>query len=153
VIDNDLSRVPVWQIPRLDPGYIYIIQAAGRLKIGKSKNRESRIRNAKTWLPDMTLIGAKPFWNMSNLEKELHEGLAQWWYEGEWFHPGDDPYLEDFLHDFCAFSDDDAQRDMNSVNFLYWMHEMAELAMERAYRGQSLRAFQRDVSEVKKNRK
>jgi hypothetical protein len=98
----------------------------------------------------MTLIEAKPFWNVDGLEKELHEGLAQWWYEGEWFHPGDDPYLENFLLNFRAFSDDEAQRDMNSVNFLYWMHDMAEIAIERAYRGQKLRAFQRDVSEVKK---
>jgi T5orf172 domain len=151
--DKDVPRVPVWQIPRLNPGYIYIIQAGERLKIGKSKDRDSRIRNARTWLPDMTLIGTKPFWNVNDLEKDLHEGLAQWWYEGEWFHPGDDPYLEDFLHNFRAFSDDDAQRDVNSVDFLYWMHDMAEIAMERAYRGQSLRAFQRDVSEAKKNQK
>ena len=36
--DGDVSRVPVWQIPRLDPAYIYVIQADGRLKIGKSKS-------------------------------------------------------------------------------------------------------------------
>ena len=78
--------------------------------------------------------------------------MAQWWYEGEWFHPGNDPYLEDFLFNFRAFSDDDAQRDMNSVNFVYWMHDMMEIAMERAYRGQTLRAFQRDLSDVKKKR-
>src|SRR5436305_13897512 len=149
---GDVSRVPVWQIPRLDLGYIYVIQADGRLKIGKSKHRESRIRDARTWLPDMTLIGAKPFWNIHYLEKELHEGLAQWWYEGEWFYPGDDPYLESFLSNFCAFLDDEAQRDRNSVNFLYWMHEFGEIAMERAHRGQRLRAFQRDISEAKKNK-
>jgi hypothetical protein len=98
------------------------------------------------------LIGAKPFWNVSLLEKDLHEGLAQWWYEGEWFHPGDDPYLEDFLFNFNAFSDDEVQRDMNSVNFLYWMHDMAEISMEREHRGQTLRAFQRDLSDVKRRK-
>lgn len=149
----EFSRVPVWQIPRRNPGYIYIIEAGRRLKIGKSKQRESRIRDARTWLPDMALVGVKPFWNVNYLEKELHEGLAQWWYEGEWFHPGNDPYLENFLFNFRAFSDDEAQRDMNSVNFSYWMHDMAEVAMERAHRGQALRAFQRDISEVKKSHK
>jgi hypothetical protein len=150
--ENGISMVPVWRIPRLDPGYLYIIQAGGRLKIGKSKSGKSRLREAKTWLPDMTLIGVKPFWLIGSYEKDLHTGLAQWWYEGEWFHPGDDPYLKDFLFNFRAFSDDEAQRDMNSVNFLYWMHDMGEIAMERASRGQGLRAFQRDVSWVKKER-
>jgi hypothetical protein len=151
--EEEFSRVPVWRIPRRNPGYIYIIEAGGRLKIGKSKHRESRIRDARTWLPDMALVGVKPFWNVNYLEKELHEGLAQWWYEGEWFHPGNDPYLENFLFNFRAFSNDETQRDMNSVNFSYWMHDMAEVAMERSYRGQALRAFQRDISEVKKSHK
>jgi hypothetical protein len=150
--DESVSWVPVWRIPRINPGYIYIVHADERLKIGKSKDRASRMRAAKTWLPDMSLIGVKPFWIVDRFEKDLHEGLAQWWYEGEWFHPGGDPYLDNFLFNFRAFSDDDAQRDMNSVNFLYWMHDMAEVAMERASRGQTLRAFQRDVSEVKKGR-
>ncbi len=100
----------------------------------------------------MTLIGVKPFWMVDRFERDLHEGLAQWWYEGEWFHPGEDPYLEDLILNFRAFADDEAQRDVNSVNFLYWMHDMAEISMERASRGQTLRAFQRDVSEGKKER-
>jgi hypothetical protein len=150
VADRKVPGEPVWQIPRLNPGYLYVIRAGERLKIGKSKDRASRIHAAKTWLPDMTLIGVKPFWIVDRFEKDLHEGLAQWWYEGEWFHPGDDPYLDDFLLNFCAFSDDETQRDMNSINFLYWIHDIAEVAMERASRGARLRAFQRDVSEVRK---
>jgi len=150
--DESVSRVPVWQIPRADPGFIYIIKAGERLKIGKSKDSRARIRAAKTWLPDMELIGIKPFWLIDTFEKDLHTGLAQWWYEGEWFHPGDDPYLEDFLDNFCAFSDDEVDRDKNSINFLYWMHDMMEITMERARSGQGLRAFQRELSEVKKRR-
>lgn len=149
--NSNASVVPIWQIPRIDPGYLYIVQASGRLKIGKSKNRTSRIRAAKTWLPDMKLVGVKPFWIISQLEKSLHEGLAQWWYEGEWFHPGRDPYLSDFLFNFCAFSDDDTRRDANSINFMHWMNDFSEGSMERASRQLRLRAFQRDVSDVKKS--
>src|SRR3989304_1231312 len=72
--------------------------------------------------------------------------------EGEWVYPGNAPCLDAFLFHFRALSEDDAQRDMNSVNFVYWMHDMMEIAMERAYRGQTLRAFQRDLSDVKKKR-
>ena len=119
--------------------YVYVIQTGKRLKIGRSKHRHTRIRDAKTWLPDMTVIGVKPFWNVSDLEKELHTGLAQWWYEGEWFDLGNDPCLESFLNNFVAFADEDDWRDRNSVNFLYWMHDMAEIAMERSHTRRRLR--------------
>ena len=146
-----VSIIPLWGIPRVDAGYIYIIEVDGRLKIGKSKHKATRIRAAKTWLPNMKLVGVKPFWLISEFEKSLHIGLAQWWYEGEWFHPGEDPYLEDFIHNFRAFSDDDTQRDWNSINFVHWRNDFSESAMEWATRQQSLRAFQRDVSESKKS--
>ena len=42
---------------------------------------------------------------------------------------------------------------MNSVNFLYWMNDFSEIAVERASRGQRLRVFQRDLSEVSRKRK
>lgn len=150
--DGNISVVPVWNIPRANPGYLYIVQANERLKIGKSKDRLSRLRAAKTWLPDMMLVGVKPFWLVDRFEKDLHEGLAQWWYEGEWFVPAGDPYLEDFISSFRAFSDEDSDRDMNSVNFIYWMHDMMEIFMERTSRRQTLRAFQRDLSGVAKRR-
>jgi hypothetical protein len=150
MIDREPTRIPVWQIPRVNAGYIYVIEAGTRLKIGKGRQRESRLRAARTWLPDMTLVGVKPFWNVDDCEKDLHEGLAQWWYSGEWFDFKGDPYLESFIADFKAFSDDEAFRDQNSVNFLYWMHEFLEIAAERVSRNQRLRPFQRGVSEVKK---
>ncbi len=104
--NQEPSKIPVWQIPRMDPGYIYIIEAGTRFKIGKARRRESRLRAAKTWLPDMNIIGVKPFWNIDQCEKDLHEGLAQWWYSGEWFDHGDDPYREDFIDNFIALYDD-----------------------------------------------
>lgn len=66
--DEKVSRVPVWQIPRVDPGFLYVVEAGKRLKIGKSKNHRARIRAAKTWLPDMKFIGAKPFWIVNQFE-------------------------------------------------------------------------------------
>ncbi|MGY4352708.1 hypothetical protein ACVWXM_009201 [Bradyrhizobium sp. GM7.3] len=58
MIFKDVGTVmPVWQIRRVDPGYLYIIENHGRYKIGKTTRAEKRLRAAKTWLPDMTLIG------------------------------------------------------------------------------------------------
>ncbi|MEK7994998.1 MAG: hypothetical protein AAB403_14425, partial [Planctomycetota bacterium] len=133
--------------------YLYVIRAGSRLKIGKSKNRTSRIQAAKTWLPDMELIGVKPFWLIHEFERSLHEGLAQWWYEGEWFHLGRDPYLDNFLFNFRAFSDRESARDANTINFTHWMNDFGESAMERASRRQSLRAFQHDVSDTRKSKR
>ena len=77
--------MPVWQITRIDPGYIYIVKNGGHYKIGKTKKSEQRIKAAKTWLPDMKLIGVKPFWGVSHHERLLHTGFAAYWYQGEWF--------------------------------------------------------------------
>jgi hypothetical protein len=52
------TNIPVWQITRVDPGFIYVIESNGRYKIGKTKNTQDRLKAAKTWLPDMTLIGS-----------------------------------------------------------------------------------------------
>lgn len=141
---GDPDMIPVWRIPRVDPGFLYIIAESGRLKIGKAKDRISRLRAARTWLPDMTVVGIKPFWRVTRAEKQIHEGLCQFWYSGEWFDLGTDPYHEVFITDFTAFSDIDI--DQNSINFLYWMHDFGEFAMERSRRRQSLRAFQRECS-------
>jgi hypothetical protein len=98
----------------------------------------------------MELVGVKPFWLIDDSERRLHICLAQWWYEGEWFDPKNDPYLEHFLSGFCAFSDLDEHRDKNSIDFIYWMHEMLDVGVEFERRTQSVRAFQRDLSGSKK---
>ena len=57
----------------------------GLLNVGKSTNSKRRLfGEEKIWLPDMNLIAIKPFWNTGSLERELHSGLAQYWYSGEW---------------------------------------------------------------------
>ncbi len=97
-----------------DPGYIYVIRSGPRLKIGCSKSKKSRLREAKTWLPDGEVIGIKPFWNHRELEKYLQLGLAMFWYKGEWYEFEGDEFEEHFLDEFKAFNDFDINR--NSIN-------------------------------------
>jgi hypothetical protein len=131
-----------------DPGYIYMVQSGNRFKIGKSKSKTCRLAAAKTWLPDLKVVGVKPFWEISWIERCLHEGFATCWYAGEWFEPFDDGYRDTLIEGFVAFSDDN--RDMNSRDFVYWFNGegMAEFVMERSRQCLSLRAFQRQESEV-----
>jgi hypothetical protein len=92
----------------------------------------------------MELIGVKPFWNISALERELHSGIATFWHAGEWHRFPDDTH--DWLfEDFQGFYDED--RDMNSVDFIYWINGsgMAELLMEQYSRQISLRQWQREA--------
>ena len=142
--------MPVWQISRVDPGYLYVIESSGRYKIGKTKNTKGRLKAAKTWLPDMVLVGLKPFWGMSHHERQLHIGLARYWYSGEWFSfEGDDDVRDSILENFIAFSD--VNPDMNSVNFAYWCHDgMLEFQMEMHEQQLSLPKFRRQESGAQK---
>jgi hypothetical protein len=151
IFKNVGTVMPVWQVRRVDPGYIYILENGGRYKIGKSTGTERRLRAAKTWLPDMKLVGFKPFWGMSHHERCLHTGFARYWYSGEWFDfAGDDDARDLLIEGFVAFSDDNP--DMNSVNFIYWFNGegMAEFLMEMSAQKLSLPKFQRQESDIKK---
>ena len=116
-------------------------------KIGKTKNPPRRIRDAKTWLPNIEVIAIKPFWNVSALERKLHEGLANYWHEGEWFEFPDADLCEFLIEGFKDFYEKD--RDTNSVDFIYWYNGsgMTELQIERGSRQVSLRRFQRELRE------
>jgi hypothetical protein len=70
--ENVGTVMPVWQIRRVDPEFLYIIESHGRYKIGKTTKTKERLRTANTWLPDMNLIGLKPFWGASRHERMLH---------------------------------------------------------------------------------
>ncbi|ARP63814.1 hypothetical protein A9K65_010825 [Mesorhizobium sp. WSM1497] len=139
--------MPVWQITRVNPGFIYVIERHGRYKIGKTRRTQDRLRAAKTWLPDMTLIGLKPIWGASHHERRLHAGFARYWYAQEWFSfDGDDDGRELLVEGFTAFSDDNPDR--NSVDFIYWFNGdgMVEPLMEMDRRRLSLPQFQRQES-------
>jgi hypothetical protein len=81
------------------------------------------LREEKTWCPyglEQTL--AKPFWNIRRLEYSLHAALAEYWVHGEW-HKFTEPYwLAFFMDAFDEFENEEESRDLNSVNFAYWMN-------------------------------
>ena len=143
--------MPVWQVRRVDPGFIYVIESNGRYKIGKSKHIEGRLKTAQTWLPDMTLIGLKPFWGVSYHERQLHTGFSRYWYAREWFNFEGASDIRDLLIDgFRAFSDNNPDR--NSVVFIYWFNGdgMAEFPMEMDRQRLSLPKFQKQESCTRK---
>lgn len=133
-----------------DPGEIYVLECAGKFKIGRAKNARKRLRDARTWLPDMQIVGIKPFWNVRALEGALHIGFAHCWYAGEWFDLLDEGYRDTLIDGFTGFSDTD--RDMNSVDFIYWMNGdgMAEMVREMHEQKLSSTAFRRQESLAKK---
>lgn len=137
----------IFGVPRKDPGWIYIIKNGEILKVGKTKNPKRRVfGEAKTWLPELEIIGVKPFWNIRHVERMLHEGFAQFWHAGEWFRfPKNDGY-EFVAEDFREFYDDD--RDWNSVDFIFWFNSsgFGEVASERYSQKRSLRQWQRLAS-------
>jgi hypothetical protein len=150
IFRNAGTIMPVWQVRRVDPGYLYAIEDNGRFKIGKTSSTKERLKAAKTWLPDMKLIGFKPFWRISYNERLLHIGLTRFWYAGEWFSfEAEAEMREWFVDNFTAFSDDDP--DMNSVNFIYWCHDgMLEFQIEIDCQNLTLPKFQRQESGVQK---
>ena len=143
--------MPVWQIRRVDPGFIYVIEHHGQYKIGKTTQTKERLKAAKTWLPDMNLLGFKPFWGMSHHERLLHTGFAFYWYAGEWYKfSGDDEARDLLLEGFLAFSDDNP--DINSRDFIYWYNGEGMLGLLMAMDQQkiSLRKFQQQESHTQK---
>jgi hypothetical protein len=98
----------------------------------------------------MKLIGIKPFWNVKQIERNLHEGFARCWYQGEWFELLDEGYRDCLIDGFTAFSDTD--RDKNSIDFIYWFNGdgMAEFVIERCKQGLTLQKFLRQETDVRK---
>lgn len=138
----------IYGIRLVKPGYIYLVRDKGRFKIGRSINPARRLATAKTWNPDLTIVGVKPFWDHERLEKALHCGFADSWYSREWFKPYDKEYASLLVEGFKEFSDRETDRFPNTEDCMRWIaaNGMAEFLIEHAHRRQSLRAFQRSVS-------
>ena len=138
-------NLDIFGVPRNDPGWLYVVMSGKLLKVGKTKNPSHRMRDARTWVPNLKIIGVKPFWNVTYLERLLLGGLAQDWHAGEW-HYFREKYDRDFLIEgFSEFYDED--RDMNSVDFIYWFNSsgFSEITNEWSSRRISLRAWQREA--------
>lgn len=138
-------------VSRVDSGYLYLIENGRLLKIGKTRNPKKRMREAKTWLPTLNVLGIKPFWSYSALEQFLQLGLSRYWVDGEWFDIDEPEFREFFIAEFVAYSDTD--RDSNSVNFIYSMNGsgMSEFVMEKGRQGLSRRKFLDQESQANKS--
>lgn len=125
------------------PGWLYVLKSGTRLKIGKTKNFEGRFRTARTWIPDIEVIGVKPFWRVAAAERTLHIALTDYWVGGEWFNFDGDEFAEYFIETFCEFYNNDINR--NSVDFIYWMNStgMSEFTLEYGQCGVSLPEWRR----------
>ncbi len=125
------------------PGWLYVLGSGTRLKIGRTTNFDLRLRAARTWIPDIQIIGVKPFWHAAALERYLHVALTDYWVEGEWFDFGEDEFREYFIENFQEFYDTDINK--NSVDFIYWMNStgMSEFTLEFSRRRVSLPEWRR----------
>lgn len=111
-----------WGIPQVDPGWVYAVKTGIFVKVGKTTNPNRRLfKDANTWSPEpFEIVGVKPFWNIRRIEYSLHCALAEHWHRAEWFKFDDKYWLDFFIDAFREFGDED--RDLNSVNFSYWMN-------------------------------
>ena len=136
-------NLDIFGVIRSDPGWLYLMKNGDLYKIGRTKKPARRIREAKTWLPHVKVLAMKPFWNVGELERMLHEGLANYWHEGEWFRIPDAQVADFLIEGFQEFYEKD--RDTNSVDFIYWYNSsgMLDFPIERHHRQVSLRQFQR----------
>lgn len=131
-----------WRVEQVQHGWVYIFRHGKRFKIGKTTTPAKRLREARTWIPDIEVFGIKPFWHVSYHERLLHCGFAQFWIGGEWFEFPDDSY-DELFETFDEFYE--ADPDWNTIDFVYWFNSsgLAEVAAER--RGRSIRKWLKEA--------
>lgn len=129
-----------------DPGFIYLFRDRGRYKVGRTIAPEHRIRAARTWIPDIQVIGMKPFWFHSELESYLHVGLAMFAFDREWFDFKGDEFEESFVDEFSFFKDEDPIGNTRSFTYFVNGTGMNEFTLEWSSQGCSKRQFLRDNS-------
>lgn len=129
-----------------DPGYIYLMRDRGRYKVGRTKSPKHRLRVAKTWIPDIEVIGLKPFWFHKELEAYVHVGLATFAYKGEWFDFEGDEFEETFINEFKFFADHNPISNTRSFTYFVNGTGMNELTLEWSCQGNSKRRFLKETS-------
>lgn len=127
----------------INDGWIYVLKNGDLFKVGRTNDPIRRIKEARTWIPRVEVIGVKPFWNVHEIEITLHEGLAPFWHGGEWFEFDDTDAKDLFLEGFLEFYDNDP--DSNSVDFIYWWNGsgFAEFSIERGKQKVSLKKWKK----------
>ncbi|MGY3670932.1 GIY-YIG nuclease family protein (plasmid) [Marinovum sp. KMM 9989] len=129
-----------------DPGFIYLFSDRGRYKVGRTIAPEKRIKAARTWIPDIQVIGMKPFWFHSELESYIHVGLAAFAFDREWFDFEGDEFKQEFIDEFSFFKDEDPIG--NTRSFAYFVNGtgMNGFTLDWSSQGCSKRQFLRDNS-------
>lgn len=89
---RDVKPLPKPRNPKKTPkakpttGFVYLVQAGGRFKIGITSNVQSRIKGIQTGNPDkVTLVCSVEHPEPRKLEAELHRIFSPYRLEGEWF--------------------------------------------------------------------
>lgn len=135
-----------------DPGFIYLLRDRGRYKVGRTTSPKHRLSVARTWIPDIEVIGMKPFWFHSELESYVHVGLAMFSYKGEWFDFEGDEFEEQFIDEFKFFTEENPIKNTRSFTYFINGTGMNELTLEWSRLGNSKRQFLRETSFHSSNR-
>ena len=73
-------------VQKYRPGYVYLLLAHNKYKIGKTVSLEQRLAAISTANPDeVKLLGATSAPDCVAYEKHLHKHFASKWIRGEWF--------------------------------------------------------------------
>ena len=151
-MSKERSWIENFGVKPVNPGYVYLIKNDELYKIGKTKSKDARLKAARTWLPNIEVIGVKPFWGYSDIERLIHVGFVRCWYDGEWLKMLDEGYEYALIDGFKEFSDTDI--DKNSVDFIYWFNSggMAEFVHELNSDRTTLPKFRIQESDARKKK-
>lgn len=100
--DEEDGEVEVEDVPRIRPGYIYLLKSAdGYYKIGRSQNVKGRMKAFSTQSPHPPeLLHTIPAEDMCRAEEGLHKRYAHRRIRGEWFE-----LAEEDVRAICAITD------------------------------------------------
>jgi hypothetical protein len=66
-------------------GFVYFVENAGIVKIGRTNNWERRLRQFKTTMPFMRVLTIIPTCDMCGLEAYYHKFFKSRHVRGEWY--------------------------------------------------------------------
>lgn len=66
-------------------GYVYFVENAGLVKIGRTKNIKRRFKQFATTIPYARVLAVYKTLDMYEMEKQFHELYKRYRKRGEWF--------------------------------------------------------------------